>query len=180
MTSFRRRFPRKIYPTKFYFLIFIAYSTFLSSLALCNTSHLTRPIQIIFSILLQHNIPYLARYFWSTFRSVQVSASYKCSICFYFWKETILENLQCGSSSICFPHRGTAGIQTFLSTPVTVRSWTITSFICSMLGVRGICNGVAFSWAHFFVFFLTSWSVQLGRPYWYKCYNSQDYISLTS
>jgi hypothetical protein len=38
-------------------------------LTMCNTSSfLTRSVQLIFSILLQH-ISKLSRYFWSTFRS---------------------------------------------------------------------------------------------------------------
>jgi hypothetical protein len=50
----------------------------LSPLTLCGTSSLfTRPVQLIFSILLHHHISKPWRYFWSTFRSVQVSAPYK-------------------------------------------------------------------------------------------------------
>jgi hypothetical protein len=44
-------------------------------LTLCNTSSfLTRPVQLIFPTLLQHHISKLSRYFWSTFRSIQVLA----------------------------------------------------------------------------------------------------------
>jgi hypothetical protein len=43
-------------------------------LTLCNTSFLTRSVQLIFSILLQQHISKLYRYFWSTFRSVHVVA----------------------------------------------------------------------------------------------------------
>jgi hypothetical protein len=44
-------------------------------LALSNTSlFLTWSVQLIFSILLQHHISKLSRCFWSTARSVQVSA----------------------------------------------------------------------------------------------------------
>jgi hypothetical protein len=47
-------------------------------LTLCNTSSfLARSVQLIFSILLQHHISELSRYFWSTFRSVHVSVPYK-------------------------------------------------------------------------------------------------------
>jgi len=50
---------------------------FLSSLALCYTSFCTRSVQLIFSILSQHSISELSRYFWSTSWSLQVSAPYK-------------------------------------------------------------------------------------------------------
>ena len=51
---------------------------FLSSLTLSNTSSfLTRSVQLIFSILLQHLISELSRYFWSTVRSVQISTPHK-------------------------------------------------------------------------------------------------------
>jgi hypothetical protein len=44
-------------------------------LTLCNTSlFFTRSVQIIFSILLQHHTSKIPSYFWSTFRSVHVSA----------------------------------------------------------------------------------------------------------
>jgi hypothetical protein len=47
-------------------------------LTLCNnSSFLTRSVQKIFSVLLQHHISKLSSYFCSTFRSVQVSAPYK-------------------------------------------------------------------------------------------------------
>jgi hypothetical protein len=53
-------------------------SIFPSSLTLSNTSSfLTRSVQLIFSILLQHHILKLFRYFWYTFQSFQVSAPYK-------------------------------------------------------------------------------------------------------
>jgi hypothetical protein len=38
------------------------------------SSFLTWSVQLIFAILLQHHIPKLSRCFWSTVRSVQVSA----------------------------------------------------------------------------------------------------------
>jgi len=55
--------------------------------------------------------------------------------------------------SICFPHRSTAAIQTTLVTPVAIRSWTISSIICTALqvvtgdaasGTRGIFIKVPF------------------------------------
>ena len=43
-------------------------------------------------------------------------------ICLCFWEETVQEKLQCGSFSICFPHRSTAAVQTTLVTPVARHS----------------------------------------------------------
>jgi hypothetical protein len=40
---------------------------FLSSFTLCNTSFVTRSVELVFSNLLQHHIPKLPRYLWSTF-----------------------------------------------------------------------------------------------------------------
>ena len=52
------------------------------SLTPCHTSlSLSRSVQLIFSILLQHHISKLSRYFWSNFRSVQISAPHsKCRL----------------------------------------------------------------------------------------------------
>ena len=51
---------------------------FLSSLTLSNTSSfLTWSAQLIFSILFQHHISKLSRYFWPILQSVQASAPYK-------------------------------------------------------------------------------------------------------
>jgi hypothetical protein len=56
-----------MWPIQLAFLIFIACRIFLSSLTLCNTSSfLTRLVKMFFSILLQHRISNLSRYFWST------------------------------------------------------------------------------------------------------------------
>jgi hypothetical protein len=50
-------------------------------LILSNTSSfLTWSVQLIFSILLQHYISKISRYFWSTAPSVQVSAPYKAML----------------------------------------------------------------------------------------------------
>jgi hypothetical protein len=50
-------------------------------MTLSNTStFLTWSVQLIFSILLQHHISKLSRCFWSTARSVQVSAPYKAML----------------------------------------------------------------------------------------------------
>jgi hypothetical protein len=46
------------------------------SLALRNTSCFTRSVQHIFSVLLQHHISRLSRYFLYLFRGVQVAAPY--------------------------------------------------------------------------------------------------------
>jgi len=40
---------------------------FLSSFTLCNTSFVTRSVELVFSSLLQHHIPQLHGYLWSTF-----------------------------------------------------------------------------------------------------------------
>ena len=51
----------------------------LSSLTLYNTlSFLTRSLQMLSSILLQHHISKLFTYFWSTFRSVQILGPQNC------------------------------------------------------------------------------------------------------
>jgi hypothetical protein len=67
-------------------------------LTVCNTSSfLTRPVQLIFSIFLQYHISQLYRYFWSTFRSVQVSAPYKAVFQMYKFTSYFLKfkyNLQ--------------------------------------------------------------------------------------
>jgi hypothetical protein len=81
ITCFRLQFLHKMWPIQLAFLFFIVSRIFLSSLTLCNTfSFLTRSVQIIFLILLQHPIPKLSRYFRSTFRSVQVPAPYKAML----------------------------------------------------------------------------------------------------
>jgi hypothetical protein len=49
-------------------------------LTLSNSSFVTWWVQLIFSILRQHHISKLPRCFWSTARSVQVSAPYKAMI----------------------------------------------------------------------------------------------------
>jgi hypothetical protein len=77
ITCLRRQFLRKMWPIHSTFLLFIVCRTFLFSFTLCNTSpFLTRSVQLI-SILLQHHISKLSRYFWSTFPSVQVLLPYK-------------------------------------------------------------------------------------------------------
>ena len=82
ITCFRRQFLRNMWPIQLAFLRFILDRIFLSSLTLCNTSSfLTRSVQMI-SILFQHHITNLSRYFWPTFRSVQFQHHTKlCSKC---------------------------------------------------------------------------------------------------
>ena len=80
ITCFRRQFLRKMWPIQLAFHFFISCSIFLCSFTLSNTSSfLTWSVQLIFSILLQHHISKLSRYFWPTARSVLVSAY----ICIY-------------------------------------------------------------------------------------------------
>jgi hypothetical protein len=61
ITCFRKQFLRKMWP----FLRFTVCRMFLFSLTLCNTLFITRSVQLISSILLQHNILELSRYFRS-------------------------------------------------------------------------------------------------------------------
>jgi hypothetical protein len=77
VSYFRKQFLRKMWPIQLVFLPFIVCRIFLSSLTVCNTLFLTWSAKLIFSILLQHHISKLSWYFWSSIRSVQVSAPYK-------------------------------------------------------------------------------------------------------
>ena len=73
-----RQFLRKMWPIQLAFRFVISCGVFLCSLTFSNTSSfLTWSVQLIFSILLQHHISKLSRCFWSTARSIQVSAPYK-------------------------------------------------------------------------------------------------------
>ena len=79
---FIRHFLRKMWPIQLLFLpslsTFIVYGILLSSVALYNTSSfLTLSIQLIFSILIQHHISTLFRYFSWTFPSAQLPTLYK-------------------------------------------------------------------------------------------------------
>ena len=81
ITRCRGQFLRKMWPIQLAFRLGISCRIFLCSLTLNNTSSfLTWSVQLIFSILLQHNISKLSRCFWSTARSVQVSAPYKATL----------------------------------------------------------------------------------------------------
>ena len=77
ITCCRRQLLRKMWPIQLAFRLLISCRIFLRSLTLSNTPFLTWSVQLIFSILLQHHISKLSRCFWSTARSVQVSAPYK-------------------------------------------------------------------------------------------------------
>ena len=73
ITCFRRQFLRKMWPIKLAFRFLVSCRIFLCSLTLSNTSSfLTWSVQLIFSILLQHHIAKLSRYFWSAARSVTI------------------------------------------------------------------------------------------------------------
>jgi hypothetical protein len=78
MMCLRRQFLCNMCPIQLAFLRLIVWRMFLPSFTLCNTASLfTWSVQLIFSILLQHHISKLSRYFWSSFQRVQVSAPYK-------------------------------------------------------------------------------------------------------
>ena len=78
ITCFRRQFLCKKRPIQSAFLLPIVYKILPFSFTLCNTpSFLTRSIQLISSILLQHHISKLSRYSWSTFLTVQLLAPIK-------------------------------------------------------------------------------------------------------
>jgi hypothetical protein len=81
ITRCRKQFLRKMWPIQFAFGLRISCRIFLCSLTLSYISScLTWSIQLIFSILLQRHISKLSRCFWSTARSVQVSAPYKAML----------------------------------------------------------------------------------------------------
>ena len=73
ITRFKRQFLQKICTIQLNLLHYIVCRMFHSSLALCNTSSFfTKLVQLSFSILLQHHILKLWRYFCCVFQSVQV------------------------------------------------------------------------------------------------------------
>ena len=64
ITCFRRHFLHKTWPILLAFLPFIVCRIFLFSLTLCNiSSFFTRSAQLSFSVILQHHILKLSRYF---------------------------------------------------------------------------------------------------------------------
>jgi len=81
ITRCRRQFLCKMWPIQFAFRLRISCRIFLCSLTLSNTSSfLTWSVQLIFSILLRYHISKLSRCFWSTARSVHVSAPSKAML----------------------------------------------------------------------------------------------------
>jgi hypothetical protein len=81
ITRCRRHFLRKMWPIQLAFRLLISCRIILCSLTLSNTSlFLTWSVHMIFSILFQHHISKLYRCFWSTVRSVQVSAPHKAML----------------------------------------------------------------------------------------------------
>jgi hypothetical protein len=88
---------------QFAFRLRISCRIFLCSLTLSNTSSfLTWSVQLIFSILLQHHISKLSRCFWSTARSVQVSAL--MCIYVYLYLNKTCDNHQTDTVSVTFQH----------------------------------------------------------------------------
>ena len=70
-----------MWPIQLDFFLSILCRKFLCSSTFCNTLLcLTRSVHLIFSIFLQHHISKLSNYFWSTFRSVPVSAPQKATL----------------------------------------------------------------------------------------------------
>ena len=70
-----------MWPIQLAFLLFTVRRIFISFPALCKISaFFTRSVQLIFSILLQHHISKLSRYFWSSFRSVQVPSPHTAKL----------------------------------------------------------------------------------------------------
>jgi hypothetical protein len=77
ITCFIRQFLRNIWPIQLNVLRFIVCRMFLCSSSVCNIcSYFLQSVQLIFSILLLHQIAGLWRNFWSAFWSVQVSVPY--------------------------------------------------------------------------------------------------------
>jgi hypothetical protein len=76
IACFRRQLLWKMWQIQLSFPCFIVRMWFLSSSSVYNTSLVIRSVQLILSIL-QRNISKLPRYFWYTFRIVQVWAPYK-------------------------------------------------------------------------------------------------------
>ena len=100
ITCFRGQFLHKMWPIQWTVLIFIVRvcRMYRCSLIDCHTSSfLTQSVQLIFSILLQHHISQLARYFWCTLHSVQFQHHTKlCSKC----STLLVSSLNC--SPVCW------------------------------------------------------------------------------
>ena len=76
VTYLSRQLLHKISPIQLALLVLVVRMIFLSSLTLCNTSFLTRSVQLI-PIFYQHHISHLPRCILCTFRTAPVSAQYK-------------------------------------------------------------------------------------------------------
>ena len=72
------------------FLLIIVCRTFLSTTILCNTSFLKQSVRSIFSILLEHHISKLSRYFRYTSPSLHVSTPYRFTSFFLKLKANLL------------------------------------------------------------------------------------------
>ena len=91
ITCFKILFLLKMWPVQLAFLLRIVCSMFLSNLALWNTSSFRiRSVQLIFSILLQHHISNLPRYFRSTFLNVPQSCSPSVHFACFFFNFTLV------------------------------------------------------------------------------------------
>jgi hypothetical protein len=78
ITCCTRQFVRKMWPIQLALLLLNLCRIFFSSLTICNTlSCLIGTVHLIFSVLHQYHILRLLRNFWSTLRSVRVSAPYE-------------------------------------------------------------------------------------------------------
>ena len=95
-----------MWPVKLAFLLSIVSRICLSSLILFNTSSLlTRMVQSIVSILLQHHISKHSWYFWRTFPNVHVSGPYSAMIKMLHFTSFFLKfkaNLLVKKSSSCW------------------------------------------------------------------------------
>ena len=77
ITCFRRQFLHKMWRIQLAFLLYIVCWLFLSSSTLCNSSSgFIRSLQLTL-ILLHYHISKRFRYYWSIFRSVQITAPQK-------------------------------------------------------------------------------------------------------
>jgi hypothetical protein len=82
----------KIWPIQLAFFLLIACRIFPFWFTLCKTSSfLTRQAKFIFFVLHQQHISKLCRYFWSTFRSIQFSTSYKAKLQIYHFSGFFLK-----------------------------------------------------------------------------------------
>ena len=80
LMCFRRQFLCKMWPIKLAFLRFIVHRLLLSSLFLCSSnSFFTWSTQLTFSVLLQHHVSKLPKYFSSTFPNKIVCKKVKWS-----------------------------------------------------------------------------------------------------